>query len=205
MPIVDIVERAEVPEGERGVYKRRTDVDQWLASVPPEGKTALRIAFETKKDAGRLLVILGGRRKLRSWDKNIKFCLRGPAVFLWREGQGQGACQPPSKIEEEKSHPEKNCAWLTERREQGAPSYVAAERQDLKAEMQEAIATYLEPREQRVMRLRFGLEDGRSRTLEEVGRELGVTRERIRQIEAKALRKLRRPSCRRLLEDFLGT
>ena len=58
-------------------------------------------------------------------------------------------------------------------------------------------------REQRVLQLRFGLEDGRSRTLEEVGREFGVTRERIRQIEAKALRKLRHPTRSKKLKDFL--
>jgi RNA polymerase primary sigma factor len=61
----------------------------------------------------------------------------------------------------------------------------------------------LSPRERRVLQLRFGLEDGRSRTLEEVGKEFGVTRERIRQIEAKALRKLRHPSRSRKLKDFL--
>ncbi|MEE8598387.1 MAG: sigma-70 family RNA polymerase sigma factor, partial [Dehalococcoidales bacterium] len=59
------------------------------------------------------------------------------------------------------------------------------------------------PREQRVLQLRFGLEDGRSRTLEEVGKEFNVTRERIRQIEAKALRKLRHPSRSRKLKDYL--
>ena len=61
----------------------------------------------------------------------------------------------------------------------------------------------LTEREARVLQLRFGLEDGRSRTLEEVGREFGVTRERIRQIEAKALRKLRHPTRSRKLKDFL--
>ncbi|HEX6820250.1 MAG TPA: sigma factor-like helix-turn-helix DNA-binding protein, partial [Ktedonobacterales bacterium] len=58
-------------------------------------------------------------------------------------------------------------------------------------------------REQDVLRLRYGLDDGRSRTLEEVGREFRVTRERIRQIEAKALRKLRHPSRSRRLKDYL--
>jgi RNA polymerase primary sigma factor len=59
------------------------------------------------------------------------------------------------------------------------------------------------PRESRVLELRFGLEDGRSRTLEEVGREFHVTRERIRQIEAKALRKLRHPSRSKKLKGYL--
>ena len=68
--------------------------------------------------------------------------------------------------------------------------------------MQEVVAS-LTPREQKVLILRFGLEDGRSRTLEEVGREFDVTRERIRQIEAKALRKLRHPSRSKKLKDYL--
>jgi len=65
------------------------------------------------------------------------------------------------------------------------------------------VLSTLTDRERRVLQLRFGLEDGRSRTLEEVGREFGVTRERIRQIEAKALRKLRHPTRSRKLRDFL--
>ncbi len=62
----------------------------------------------------------------------------------------------------------------------------------------------LTPREEKVLKLRFGIEDGRTRTLEEVGREFNVTRERIRQIEAKALRKLRHPSRSKKLKDFLN-
>ena len=65
------------------------------------------------------------------------------------------------------------------------------------------VLSSLTPRERKVLELRFGLEDGRSRTLEEVGREFSVTRERIRQIEAKALRKLRHPSRSRKLKDYL--
>ena len=61
----------------------------------------------------------------------------------------------------------------------------------------------LTPREQRVIILRYGLADGRQRTLEEVGKEFNVTRERIRQIEAKALRKLRQPSRSKKLRDYL--
>jgi len=78
----------------------------------------------------------------------------------------------------------------------------AASFQLLKEQVGEVLHTLTE-REARVLELRFGLEDGRSRTLEEVGREFGVTRERIRQIEAKALRKLRHPSRSRKLKDFL--
>ena len=63
----------------------------------------------------------------------------------------------------------------------------------------------LNDREARVLELRFGLEDGRSRTLEEVGKDFGVTRERIRQIEAKGLRKLKHPSRSRKLRSFLDS
>ena len=63
--------------------------------------------------------------------------------------------------------------------------------------------TTLTEREKQVLTLRFGLDDGRARTLEEVGKEFDVTRERIRQIEAKALRKLRHPSRSKKLKDFL--
>ena len=72
----------------------------------------------------------------------------------------------------------------------------------LKEQLEEVLGTLTE-REQKVLRLRFGLEDGRARTLEEVGKEFNVTRERIRQIEAKALRKLRHPSRSRKLKDYL--
>ena len=73
----------------------------------------------------------------------------------------------------------------------------------LKEQLVEVMST-LTPREEKVLRLRFGIEDGRSRTLEEVGKEFNVTRERIRQIEAKALRKLRHPSRSKKLKDFLS-
>jgi len=81
------------------------------------------------------------------------------------------------------------------------PSQAAARRL-LKEYISEVIVE-LSPREQKILRMRFGLEDGRARTLEEVGKEFNVTRERIRQIEAKALRKLRHPSRSRKLKDYL--
>ena len=72
----------------------------------------------------------------------------------------------------------------------------------LREQLQEVLGT-LNPREQKVLEMRFGLRDGRNRTLEEVGKQFGVTRERIRQIEAKALRKLRHPSRAKKLRDYL--
>ena len=82
-----------------------------------------------------------------------------------------------------------------------APAEVAAFTL-LKEQLMEVLDT-LTPREEKVLRLRFGLDDGKARTLEEVGREFNVTRERIRQIEAKTLRKLRHPSRSKKLKDFL--
>ncbi|MBI3343206.1 RNA polymerase sigma factor RpoD, partial [Candidatus Gottesmanbacteria bacterium] len=84
----------------------------------------------------------------------------------------------------------------------GPTPYDQTSRQLLKEHMEEVLAT-LSDREKKVLILRFGLEDGRPRTLEEVGAQFGVTRERIRQIEAKALRKLRHPSRSKKLRDYL--
>ena len=85
----------------------------------------------------------------------------------------------------------------------GAPAPADAASHTMLREQLSDVLSTLTPREEKVLRLRFGLEDGRSRTLEEVGREFNVTRERIRQIEAKALRKLRHPSRSRKLKDYL--
>ena len=82
------------------------------------------------------------------------------------------------------------------------PPADAASRELLKAQLDKVLGELTE-RERKVLLLRFGLEDGRARTLEEVGKEFNVTRERIRQIEAKALRKLRHPSRSRKLKDYL--
>ena len=84
-----------------------------------------------------------------------------------------------------------------------APAPADAASHTLLKEQLEDVLSTLTPREKKVLELRFGLEDGRNRTLEEVGKEFNVTRERIRQIEAKALRKLRHPSRSTRLKDFL--
>ncbi len=87
--------------------------------------------------------------------------------------------------------------------DRGAVAPAEAASHQLLKEQVEAVLDSLTGRERRVLQLRFGLEDGRARTLEEVGKEFNVTRERIRQIEAKALRKLRHPSRSRKLKDYL--
>ena len=88
-------------------------------------------------------------------------------------------------------------------RDESIPTPVEATNQTLLHEQLDEVVSTLTEREQRVIKLRFGWDDGRPRTLEEVGKEFNVTRERIRQIEAKALRKLRHPNRSRKLKDFL--
>ena len=87
--------------------------------------------------------------------------------------------------------------------DESIPTPVEATKQTLLHEQLDEVVSTLTEREQRVIKLRFGWDDGRPRTLEEVGKEFNVTRERIRQIEAKALRKLRHPNRSRKLKDFL--
>ncbi len=87
--------------------------------------------------------------------------------------------------------------------DEAAPAPADSASHTMLKEQLAGVLSTLTPREEKVLRLRFGLEDGRQRTLEEVGKEFNVTRERIRQIEAKALRKLRHPSRSKKLKDFL--
>ena len=88
--------------------------------------------------------------------------------------------------------------------DEDAPSPAAQAADVLLREHIEDVMQTLTPREAKVLKLRFGLEDGKARTLEEVGKEFDVTRERIRQIEAKALRKLRHPSRSKKLRDYMN-
>ena len=97
----------------------------------------------------------------------------------------------------------RTATWATSSRMRKPPSPPEAASHTLLKEQLADVLETLTPREEKVLRLRFGLEDGRPRTLEEVGKEFNVTRERIRQIEAKALRKLRHPSRSKKLRDFL--
>ena len=87
--------------------------------------------------------------------------------------------------------------------DEDAPAPAEAAAYSLLKEQLEEVLMSLNEREQKLLKLRFGLEDGIARTLEEVGKEFEVTRERIRQIEAKALRKLRHPSRSKKLKDYL--
>lgn len=97
----------------------------------------------------------------------------------------------------------KTAIWATLSRDDDAPAPAeAAAFSMLKEQLVDVLGTLTE-REQKVLKLRFGLEDGRARTLEEVGKKFDVTRERIRQIEAKALRKLRHPTRSKKLKDYL--
>ena len=88
--------------------------------------------------------------------------------------------------------------------DEGASEPIEAASYNLLREQLVEVLSTLTPREEQVLRLRFGLDDGHPRTLEEVGKEFDVTRERIRQIESKALRKLRHPSRSKKLKDFLN-
>ena len=131
----------------------------------------------------------------------------GQAVHLWSPPDSSG------------SVPRANLAGLTGAASGGSAGQTAPAQEDragptgepaeaasftlLKEQLVEVLST-LTPREEKVLKLRFGIEDGRTRTLEEVGKEFNVTRERIRQIEAKALRKLRHPSRSKKLKDFLN-
>jgi len=87
--------------------------------------------------------------------------------------------------------------------DQASPSPAEVTVRELLREQLDKVLDELTPREKRVLQLRFGLKDGRERTLEEVGQEFNLTRERIRQIQAKAIRKLRQPSRSRKLRDYL--
>ena len=124
-------------------------------------------------------------------DDSFLLCLWGPP-----EGQG---LRGRSRINEDEEDSE--LGQFVE--DQLTPTPIQSAYAKLLRERVEEVLETLPPRESRILRLRFGLEDGRYYTLEEVGEKFGLTRERIRQIESKALRRLRHPSRARQLRDYL--
>lgn len=147
-----------------------------------------------KKTAGELLRKNGGA--YGGGDRGPVGDGARPGAGIITAGPGAVSLETPVG-EEEDAHLED----FIQDEEAGVPVDEAG-RQLLRRELMNVLKS-LTPREERVIALRFGLEDGRARTLEELGREFNVTRERVRQIEAKALRKLRHPSRAKRLRDYL--
>ena len=112
---------------------------------------------------------------------------------------GRSPISLETPVGEERRHGARSADRGPERASAGRGRHGAAPREQVSR-----VLDSLEGREERVLRLRFGLDDGRPRTLEEVGKEFGLTRERIRQIESHALRKLRHPSRSRKLREFVS-
>ena len=213
LPFLDLIQEgnlglmkaAEKFEPERG-FKFSTYATWWIRqsitrAIADQGRT-IRIPVHlveninrVKKTAGELLRKNG--REPTVEEIAVQLDLEPDRVReLLQLAQDPISLETPVG-EEEDAHLED----FIQDEEAGAPVDEAG-RQLLRRELMNVLKS-LTPREERVIALRFGLEDGRSRTLEELGREFNVTRERVRQIEAKALRKLRHPSRAKRLRDYL--
>ena len=213
LPFLDLIQEgnlglmkaAEKFEPERG-FKFSTYATWWIRqsitrAIADQGRT-IRIPVHlvesinrVKKTAGELLRKNG--REPTAEEIAVQLELEPDRVReLLQLAQDPISLETPVG-EEEDAHLED----FIQDEEVGAPADEAG-RQLLRRELLSVLKS-LTPREERVITLRFGLEDGRSRTLEELGREFNVTRERVRQIEAKALRKLRHPSRAKRLRDYL--
>ncbi|MGD2047879.1 MAG: sigma-70 family RNA polymerase sigma factor, partial [Chloroflexota bacterium] len=126
----------------------------------------------------------------------------------WRQATGKirnirRISQPTISIDQP-VRPEESTQLVDFIEDETIPEPVDAASKQLLREQVRNVLEFLSDRERQVLEMRFGLKDGKDHTLEEVGREFGVTRERIRQIEAKALRKLRHPSRSKMLRDYLS-
>ena len=181
---------------------RGTDVIVNYGKLGTDGQTQVKnfsSAGEAEKAAGKLIA----EKTKKGYVETLEEVAKEMQVSVERVREILKIAQEPVSLEtpigeEEDSHlgdfiPDEDASEPAE-----AASFTL-----LKEQLVDVLST-LTPREEKVLKLRFGIEDGRTRTLEEVGKEFNVTRERIRQIEAKALRKLRHPSRSKKRKDFLN-
>jgi RNA polymerase primary sigma factor len=179
------------------VMRTQRELTQKLGRDPTPEEVAVEMDFiepEDERDAIRLALSEG--RPLNPTQKRALRRATAKVRNIIRMAQEPMSLETPVGNEE-------NSFLGDFIKDESAPAPVDAATQQLLREQVEEILDELNERERKVLEMRFGLIDGRNRTLEEVGNEFGVTRERIRQIEAKALRKLRHPQRNRKLRDYL--